>query len=137
MRWLPAASLWLSCSLFGCSTNHGDCSCNVDTATDRRALACGTSACIAGVLFVCVNQAEIVQRGTCTAPAPSDSNDMPAGPSSATPGTDTGCSDLQSYCTSSCQSPATTAADCQATAAAQDGDACRQWLVTSGALCRP
>jgi hypothetical protein len=122
-----------------CSADESDCSCSVETAAERRALSCGASVCIDGVLLACVNQAEIVERGACTTPAASDQGDdaEPSAPGDTPATTDTGCDDLQSYCSTSCRSPAATAADCQATAARQDGDACRQWSLASGVLCRP
>jgi hypothetical protein len=138
MRWSwNAPWLVLACWLPACSTDHDDCSCSITTAMERRSLSCGTSACVDGVRLACVNQAEIMQRGACSA-APTDSS-APAqpAPDDSSTGIDTGCSDLQSYCDGNCRSPAATSADCQATAAAQNNDACRQWLLASAVLCHP
>lgn len=134
-RWL---TLWLGALAPACSTHPDDCSCSIEVATERRSLACGASACVDGVLLACVNQAEIAQRGACSPGKPSVSMDQPSMPDTEqTTPPDTSCAELATYCGSSCRSPASASADCQATASAQDADACRQWLLVNGVLCRP
>src|SRR6478752_3546363 len=140
MRWL--CSLWLTPIALtiwaACSTDRPDCGCVVQQGVERRSVACGQSACIAGRLESCTETAEIIERGACsTGAVPSgepDAGTTPAMPSDPNSGA---CLQLTSFCSTSCNSPAATAADCQATASAGNDDACQQWSLASAVLCRP
>ena len=111
-----------------------DCTCTVDQSTDRRVLACGTTACVGGLEFTCTDGQARQTGATCTPPAPVDA--APPAPPDATP-PDTSCEDLRSFCSASCARPATVAADCLSTASSGDPQQCAAWRATNGTLCRP
>ena len=123
-------------SLASCSSEQPDCSCVVEASTERRTLACGTTACIDGNRVSCTDQDEIADRGACSVAATPGADDEPVVAEPAMP-PDTSCADLYGYCGANCSAPATVSADCLVTAAAGDADACRQWPLASGVLCRP
>ncbi len=114
---------WLI-SLAACSSSSTTCICDVALGSERRVLACGQSACLAGVTVSCIQKDTSVQRGACTAP-----------PTNADFGAS--CQDLQSFCELSCAAPASALADCLATASAGDPAACEGWVIGSGVACHP
>jgi hypothetical protein len=127
---------WLI-SLAACSSSSTTCICDVALGSERRVLACGQSACLAGVTVSCIQKDTSVQRGACTAPPtppPSDSATT-APPTNADFGAS--CQDLQSFCELSCAAPASALADCLATASAGDPAACEGWVIGSGVACHP
>jgi hypothetical protein len=141
MRWLCTRSLSVAITLgavLACSTGKPDCGCLVQQGAERRSIACGQSACVAGRLESCSETAEIFERGACTSPSPKpEAADAGTTPDEPSRPADDGCLELSNYCSSSCRAPAATAADCLATANAGNGDACRQWSLASAVLCRP
>lgn len=141
MRSLGIGSLALALfgGALGCSTTKADCACVVEKGNERRSVACGQSACVAGTLEICGETGQIVERGACSAAPPSTDQPDTGGSSATAPGVppDHSCDDLLSFCSSSCNSPTAASTDCQNTASSGDSAACAQWQQTSGVLCRP
>jgi hypothetical protein len=141
MRWHSA---WSSAAIaalalgLGCGTAQPDCGCVVQKGAERRSLACGQSACVAGSLENCSETGQIVERGACNN-APPSMDETDAGTATGSPSNtpDHSCDDLLSYCNSSCHSPTSASTDCQNTASSGDSAACQQWQQTNGVLCRP
>jgi hypothetical protein len=121
----------------GACRSSTDCTCTVERGGERRVLACGENACVGGVTLACGDDEQVLQRGACTEenppPPPSTSPDSGGTP----PPVDTSCDDLRTFCSSSCNRPASTAADCVSVANAGDPQACASWRATSSVVCRP
>ncbi len=141
MRWLcaPLLSLlaaWVATA--GCSTANPDCGCVVERGAERRNLACGQSACVAGRIESCDKTGQIAERGSCSSTANNvDEPDAGTPTTDPNPTPDQRCQDLLGYCNASCTSPAAVSTDCQTTAIAGDADACQQWPLVNGVLCHP
>lgn len=112
------------------------CSCAVENAGERRAILCGESACVAGATFSCTKAGEAVRGGACVAARPS-MPDAGSGVVTPAPPVDTSCSDLATFCTTSCAAPASVAADCVATASSGNASACASWTSSNQVLCHP
>lgn len=127
------------CALVACGTREPDCGCTVQVGSERRTIGCGESACIASSLQYCQNAAEIVDRGACSVTSNGGQSNQAGTSSTAPPDMPEphACDDLLTYCSTSCSSPPTASADCQATAGLGDDDACERWLLTNGILCHP
>ena len=142
MHLLRCLLLALPSALLACSAAADDCRCLVESGAERRALACGEAACVGDRNVSCADRDQLVERGPCVSspgvappglatPAPNDIERPPASADAQS------CEQLLSYCTGSCTAPAAAAADCQATASAGDLEACRDWPLANGVLCRP
>ena len=122
----------LSC----CSSPTSDCTCLVDNNGERRTLACGETACVGGTSIACVDKEKVVLQGGCIVvlppPEPEGTPD-----SGAPPPPDPSCDDLRAFCNSSCNNPASVAADCQSVASAGNPQSCASWQSTNSALCKP
>ena len=120
----------------GCSSSHTDCTCSFDNDGQHRTLACGEHACVGGVNASCAAKDELVRGGDCVAPP--DQSDSDAGSvTEEPPPASTACDDLSTFCSTSCNSPASVANDCLTTASTGDPDLCSDWSVANGALCSP
>ncbi|WP_394850000.1 hypothetical protein LZC95_21395 [Pendulispora brunnea] len=123
--------------LGACSSSNTDCTCAAEYNGQRRTLACGETACVGGVTIACGEKSQIVQGGACTVTSPPpESPGFDAG-GNPNPTPDRSCDDLRTYCSTSCSSPASVAADCLATASAGDPPSCATWPLTNGVVCRP
>jgi len=126
----------LFASALGCGTKP-DCGCVVEKGNERRSVACGQSACVAGTLEICGETGQIVERGSCNAAPPATDQPETGGSTASSSPPDHSCDDLLTFCSSSCNSPTSASTDCQNTASSGDNNACAQWQQTSGVLCRP
>ena len=121
---------------FGCARSTDTCTCYVENGGEQRTLSCGDTSCLAGLSYACVDKNTSVQRGSCTEPAPTTTA-VPIRDSGSTAPPDTSCDDLRTFCSTSCNKPATTASDCLSTASTGDPATCASWQATNGVLCRP
>ncbi len=136
--WLCSVALAVALAAsLGCSTAQPDCGCVVERGAERKSLACGQSACIAGRVESCSKKAEIIEGSTCSASTPNDETDAGTSTSGPNPTEQQACSDLLTFCNSSCASPPATSTDCQNTANAGDEAACERWQLANGVLCHP
>jgi hypothetical protein len=134
--------LALSSAALACSAADDDCRCLVQSGAERRAIACGEAACVGDRNVSCADRDQIVERGQCLASpgralAPNEPQRPPANGAQPAAGDAQSCEQLLGYCGASCTAPAATAADCQATASAGGLQACRDWPLANGVLCRP
>jgi hypothetical protein len=122
----------LSCS----SSSTSTCTCAVANNGERRSLVCGETACVGGTTYVCTDNQQIVTQGACIVVTPPPDT-QPGQDASAPPPPDPSCDNLRSFCNSSCNNPASVAADCQSVASAGDPGSCTSWQSTNSALCKP
>ncbi|HTQ04563.1 MAG TPA: hypothetical protein VMI54_11935 [Polyangiaceae bacterium] len=135
-RALPLVSVFLLGAFGACSSSRTDCTCSFDNDGQHRTLACGERACVGGVNASCAAKDEIVRGGDCVAP-PDDTDSDAGGVTEEPPPASTACDDLSTFCSTSCNSPASVATDCLTTASSDDPNACADWSVANGALCSP
>jgi hypothetical protein len=83
----------------------------------------------------CAAKDEIVRNGDCVAPP--DTSDDAGTVTEEPPPVDHRCDDLLSFCSTSCNAPASVASDCLTTGSSGDPDLCGQWSVANGSLCSP
>jgi hypothetical protein len=122
-------------AVFGaCSASNTDCTCSFDNGGQHRTLACGEHACVGGVSASCAAKNQLIFGGDCVAP-PEMLED--AGTVSEEPPVDPSCENLLLFCSTSCNAPPATAADCLTTASSGDPELCAQWSIANGALCSP
>jgi hypothetical protein len=130
------AALLAAClTALTCTSSTSDCTCVVEYNGERRTLACGETACVGGVVTACGDQNKAVQHGACSEPSPNLDAGAPGSDAEAPP--DHSCDDLRTFCSASCNSPASVAADCQATATSGDPQTCAAWQSSNGVVCRP